>query len=82
MLIFRLLAIVAFFIGFAFYGCRFNFLTALCQEYTWLSVAMVIVAAVISLLLLYVVIKTEIDNLLGAYSDDLAKIGKVKDLEE
>lgn len=80
--IIRLLSIVAFFVLLAFYACRFNFLLNLCQENTWLRIVLIVLAIVIAILSLFLVIRAEINSLLGAYSDDLAKIGKAKDLKE
>ncbi|MCB9802431.1 hypothetical protein H6761_00220 [Candidatus Nomurabacteria bacterium] len=80
--ILRLLSIVAFFVLLSLYGCRLNFFSTICQEHLWFKVVLIILAIIVALLSLFLVIRAEINGLLGTYSDDLAKIGKADDLKE
>lgn len=80
--ILRLLAVIAFFIFFAFYSCRLNILQTSCQDFSWLPLFIFFLILALSLLALYLILMKEVNNLLSGYSETLAEINKLKDSEE
>ena len=79
--LFRIILIVAIFVVASVYLYEIPWLKALCRQHTWLPVILIISDIVLALVTIYISMMRGVDNVIGAYSDELAEIGQITEEE-
>jgi len=52
-----------------------------CQKHTWLPAVLILSDIILALVVIYIVMMREVNNVVGSYSDELAEISQISEHE-